>query len=478
MIIDNRRSLPLLCTSSRFRPAHSVPVALICGIVCAGTLYAAQSLDLIGASVGSYCLLSGRASKSTFRCDEDTFHGLSEDMVGAGVILFIFIFLVIVGLAEGLLHKRHLNTIPIRIHVNGTRGKSSVVRLIAGALRKSGIVTCAKTTGTMARMILPDSSEYPIFRPSGPNVIEQVRIVSVAASYNAKALVLECMALQPQLQWLSESRFLKSTHGIITNVRADHLDVMGPEEDDVALALAGTIPLSAKAFTAEVKYLGTLENAARDRQTKLIAVTEEEINALSGDDMKPFSYVEHKENVALALNVCEDLGIDRSTALKGMWEAPPDPGVMTISHLHFFGRNIHFVNGFAANDPESSERVWNMAIDNFPDVENRIIIFNCRLDRSNRSFQLGVASAGWKPADHYLLIGSGTYFWARAAIRNGLPEKKIIPCENESDEFIFETIIELSGKSSIVVGMGNIKSQGLTLARFLRNRSQLPDIVN
>ena len=99
-------------------------------------------------------------------------------MIGPNILLIIFIILILFGFREGLLHRRNLSRIPIRIHVNGTRGKSSVVRLIAGGLREGGIVTCAKTTGTLARMILPDASEYPVFRPAGANVIEQIRIVS------------------------------------------------------------------------------------------------------------------------------------------------------------------------------------------------------------------------------------------------------------------------------------------------------------
>src|SRR5512146_1649357 len=131
-------------------------------------------------------------------------------MSGPNILLIIFVMFVVFGIWEALLHTKNLSRIPIRIHVNGTRGKSSVVRLIAGGLREGGIVTCAKTTGTLARMILPDASEYPIFRPAGANVIEQVRIVSVAAGYGAQAIVVECMALQPHLQWLSESRLLKA----------------------------------------------------------------------------------------------------------------------------------------------------------------------------------------------------------------------------------------------------------------------------
>ncbi|MEN6465734.1 MAG: poly-gamma-glutamate synthase PgsB [Syntrophaceae bacterium] len=397
-------------------------------------------------------------------------------MAGEGFLFLIFALLCAAGIWEWLAHKANLARIPVRIHVNGTRGKSSVVRLIAGGIRESGTVTCAKTTGTLARMILPDASEYPIFRPAGANVIEQVRIVSVAASCGAGAFVLECMALQPHLQWLSESKFLRATHGVITNVRADHLDVMGPEENDVALALAGTTPKNSKLFTAERKYLPVFERSARDRRASLIGVTAEDVAAIRDADMAGFSYVEHKENVALALSVCRDLGIDRETALRGMWKAPPDPGVLTMSHLTFFGRDIYFVNAFAANDPESSEQLWNMAIDRYPQASKRIIIFNCRSDRPNRSEQLGAACPNWREADHYLLMGSGTYFLARAAVSNGLPMRKIITAENEPESEIFEKVIELAGESTLVAGLGNTKGRGLGLARYFRNRSELKKI--
>ena len=55
------------------------------------------------------------------------------------------------GAIESLVHRRCLSKIPYRIHVNGTRGKSSVTRLIAAGLREGGIRTCAKTTGTLPR---------------------------------------------------------------------------------------------------------------------------------------------------------------------------------------------------------------------------------------------------------------------------------------------------------------------------------------
>jgi len=96
---------------------------------------------------------------------------------GPWLLLALVLIVTAFGAAEFVLHRRALFKIPIRIHVNGTRGKSSVTRLVAAGLRAAGVKTCAKTTGTLARMILPDGSELPIYRPAGANIIEQKRIV-------------------------------------------------------------------------------------------------------------------------------------------------------------------------------------------------------------------------------------------------------------------------------------------------------------
>jgi len=137
------------------------------------------------------------------------------------VIIILFIAVLIFLFIEFRIHVHNLKSIPIRIHVNGTRGKSSVTRLIAGALREHGIKTYAKTTGTLPRTIMADGREYPIYRPARANIIEQLRIVSLAAYNNADALVVECMALQPFLQSLTELKFIKATHGVLTSARAD-----------------------------------------------------------------------------------------------------------------------------------------------------------------------------------------------------------------------------------------------------------------
>lgn len=383
----------------------------------------------------------------------------------------VLAFLLALGWWEAWSHRRALNSIPIRIHVNGARGKSSVTRLIAAALREAGIRTVAKTTGTLPRLILPDGSEQPIERVSKPNVIEQVGIIRRAKREGAEALVIECMALQPHLQALCESKFVRATHGVITNVRADHLDVMGPTVADVAKALCNTTPVRGKLFTAEQQYLPTLAAAAADRETELIVSTPEDAEAVTDEEMAGFCYMEHRENVALVLKVCADLGIDRATALAGMYRATCDPGAMTMCEIDFFGRRIVFANAFAANDPNSTASAWKRALAQAGRVASRVALVNCRADRPERSWQLGETCHTWQGADYFLLIGSGTHVFRRAALQNGIAPERILQADGADVPKLFETIVELLGTSGLVVGVGNIGDHGLEIAQYFRNRT-------
>ena len=164
---------------------------------------------------------------------------------------FLAISLCIAGLIEFQLHLRSLNSIPLRIHVNGTRGKSSVTRLVAAGLREGGLKTFAKTTGTAPRVIDPEGKDRIIHRLRLPSIGEQVRLLGYFASEKPDAVVMECMAVQPQYQWIAEHQMIKSHIGVITNVRPDHLEEMGPTEEDVAHSLCNTVPNKAVLITAE-----------------------------------------------------------------------------------------------------------------------------------------------------------------------------------------------------------------------------------
>jgi len=386
------------------------------------------------------------------------------------ILIGLFALLATLGWIERRQHRRRLDRIRIRIHVNGTRGKSSVTRLIAAGLRAAGMVTCAKTTGTLARLILPDGQERPIARGCRPNVLEQIGVVRAAANAGAEALVVECMALTPSLQWLCEWQLIRATHAVITGAREDHLDVMGPTQRDVAWALAGTIPPRGAVFTADQRHGDIFRYAAHDRGSRLVMLSPAEVAEISDADLAGFAYTEHAENVALALSVCADLGVDRATALLGMRQAAPDPGALADWHWQEGERQIWLVNGFAANDPQSSQEIWNLTLARFPQAERRIALFNCRADRPERSWRLGQACAAWQPADHYLLVGGGVHHFARAAGEAGLDMRRVVLARGRSAEEIFADLRALADGATLVVGLGNIGGLGLELVKLFQSR--------
>jgi len=385
-----------------------------------------------------------------------------------GVLL---ILLAALGLLEAHLLRRAVGRIPIRIHVNGTRGKSSVTRLIAAGLRAGGIKTCAKTTGTLPRFLGPDGREEPIYRAGKANIAEQVHMMLRAQTLRAEAIVVECMALQPFLQWVTTARIVRPTHGVITNIREDHLDVMGPALENVALALLGSVPYGSRLFSAERRFAALSARVAEDRKARLTLVRPEDAEErVSSRDLRRFRYIEHAENVQLALAVCASVGVPREVALRGMQSARPDPGALTIEYVRVEGQPLVFVNGFAANDPESTGQVWEVALSRTdPDVK-KIALLNCRSDRADRSEQLGRAVAEWTRADAYLVIGTARHFFLHAAERAGVPRELLKSSKSLNESELVRELLEVAGARGVVVGLGNIGGAGLELIAKLREK--------
>jgi gamma-polyglutamate synthase len=301
--------------------------------------------------------------------------------------LFIMILTVLAALTgEWWVHLRALKRIPIRIHVNGTRGKSSVTRLISAGLREAGFSVLGKTTGSDPRILDLEGKDRKIHRLQKPSIGEQVRFLRYFSQFRPQAIVLECMAVQPQYQWITEQRMVKSTHSVITNARLDHLEEMGHRLRDIAMSLSNTIPFKGTLFTAEQDKLDIFKEVAAKRGTELNAVTG---HGVSHEDMLGFNHIEHPENVALSIAVCESLGIPREQALEGMRKAQPDPGALRIWELEMDGRHFSLVNAFAANDPQSTKTIWNM-IKEHPslDHEHTCAFLNTRSDRVSRTSQL------------------------------------------------------------------------------------------
>mgnify|MGYP001305963822 CR=1 FL=1 len=154
--------------------------------------------------------------------------------------------------------------------MNGTRGKSSVTRLIAAGLREAGIRTFAKTTGTAPRVIDAEGNDRIIHRLRSASIGEQVRLMRFFAQEKSDAVVMECMAVQPDYQWVSEHKIIQSNYGVITNVRADHLEEMGYSLNHIANSLSNTIPCNQKFFTSETDFLKVLEDKAKKNNSKRV----------------------------------------------------------------------------------------------------------------------------------------------------------------------------------------------------------------
>ena len=103
------------------------------------------------------------------------------------------------------------------------------------------------------------------------------------------------------------------------------------------------------------------------------------------------------------------------------------------------------------------------------------MVINCRLDRPERSRQIGEALSGWPRADRYLLVGTGTYALARTAVAAGIPPNTLMDSEGKSAPDVFEEIMGVCGRSAVVMGSGNIAGVGLDLLRLFQNRATPPE---
>jgi poly-gamma-glutamate synthase PgsB/CapB len=309
--------------------------------------------------------------------------------------------LLALGLAERIARDRAWRGVPIRVHVNGSRGKSTVTRLIWSALREAGIPAVAKTTGTAARLLLPDGTERPVVRRAPPSIREQLALLRTAHRLGARAVVAECMALAPELQWASERSMLAATLGVITNVRLDHLEVMGSDLPTVAATLANSIPRRAVLVTGDDRFLSLFERTAAARGTRVVS------SSAARHDIANASPAWLAEDQATALAATRQLGIPDEIALRAFASAPPDPGAARQGTLLVERRAVRWLDATAANDPESlAALVGEFGADAAPAGSCRVLVYNHRADRGPRLSCFAAHSSLLAGADRLVVTGA------------------------------------------------------------------------
>ncbi|TGM57894.1 poly-gamma-glutamate synthase PgsB [Leptospira adleri] len=365
--------------------------------------------------------------------------------------VFFFIFFCFLIL-EKRKHSESLLRIPIRIHVNGTRGKSSVTRLIHSILVEAGWNAFAKTTGSAPSLLFPDRSEKRIFR-NKISISEQIAFLNFISPKKAQgvvAVVVECMAVQPEYQKDSERLLLKATHTVITNVRPDH----GEYADSQGKILEGflhTVPTN-----GTIVYGRSLEDldwrsftSGKNTEPALGVpnISEESIQKIASS----MRYAEHKENIEIAASVCEILGIEESVILRGISKTVPDCGALRTEEFSLNETKQRFIFAFAANDIISWEKIYRSFRDRFPS-ERVNVVFNSKKERPVRTVEFASFFSKISDLDNIYFFGPGYGIFSSAYKGNGKLIRK-----RTSDDIQWNWNIQ---KSQIWIGAGNYEGEG------------------
>ena len=336
------------------------------------------------------------------------------------------------------------------IHVNGTRGKSTTARLIDAGLRECGYRVFSKTTGTIPTMINTSNQEVEIKRYGLANIREQYKMMAKAYREKAEILVIECMAVNPELQYLTQHRMLNADITIITNVLLDHIGDMGSNRDEIADALANTIPRQGYLVIADEEYYKKYSRRIGNDEVKIV---------VAEDKFHEDQLATYKNNLNLAWAITDILSLDKDRYLKGMKKYYRDPGAFKIFRLE----NTVFLNAFSVNDPTSTYKVYQDVIQKFT-ADKITILLNTRNDRPTRTIQ-SLHLLGDLTFKKLLICGSNKPYVKRF-IRKHYPKMVVEEVKK----------IEDLQKEEVIFGIGNLQGMGLKILQYFeKNGVQYDD---
>jgi poly-gamma-glutamate synthase PgsB/CapB len=353
--------------------------------------------------------------------------------------------------------------VPLRIAVTGTRGKSSVARLIASILKEDGRRVVAKTTGSQAMILLPDGSQIELDRSVTPSIMEQKQLILKAARVKADCLVAEVMSIRAENHFVESRLLLRPNLVAITNVRRDHTELMGDTETKIASVLALDICSRSTVFLPAKEDCASFRAEAQRCGAELIPVAAGSSASIL-QEAAGVNTIEFLDNLDLACAVAERLGIKREKILEGIRKARHDIGRLKVWTYRppVPGRTCYLVNAFAANDPESTFQVLAKVKRMIPDAsENTFGVFNLRADRLPRTLQwISVLQEG--ASSHFKrLYLTGDH---NRAVRRRLPEA--LALKSGPPEQITDILCSGTMETVIIFGFGNIKGPGKLLADY------------
>ena len=392
---------------------------------------------------------------------------MREVFIAGGCLIFLVFYL----LWERFLLTKRAQGIPLKICVTGTRGKSSVTRLIAASLREAGFKVLAKTTGSKPVIIYPKGEEKEVKRRGSPSILEGKKILKIGEKLQVKALVWELMSIHPECGYTESIQMLNPHIIVITNIRLDHLAQMGSSRKEMAYCFASYIPQGSTVFVPKEEFFQVFQERAEEINAKLIQVPEDYFERYL-DSEKKLPFFEFKENILLTLAVTEFLGIDREDALRGMAKAQPDFGSLKVWFVDFASPpyRLYLVNGFAANDPVSTRKVLSRLGEKKLLERKRIVgLLNLRRDRGDRTIQWLNALKEEEFPEFKKLYLIGEHAHALKRKLKLLPNRSLFVLKPQTPQKIMEQISAMEKGDTVLVGMGNIGGIGRDLVNYWEN---------
>ena len=351
-------------------------------------------------------------------------------------LLMITVLILTAWAVEKYVHDKQQKDFMAVIHVNGIRGKTSTCRLLDAALRtKYRVFT--KTTGTDPVWIGTDGAEHPIRRLGPANIREQLKMLRKAHRQRAQIVILECMAVQPELQRVCQEQIVQSEITVITNIRRDHMFELGDSPEEIAQAFSATVPKNGSVYTADERTAQLMRPYCDQNGTRLV---------LCGTDGTA------RENKEIALRVAEELGIPRDQAERSIQtHYKQDFGSQWSYALPGGGQ---FLNLFSVNDPDSTHLI----LEELNTGRTLAFLFNHRFDRPDRLLLFCRHFFPKYPQAVICCTGQGTRLLRRFLKGRTAP---IIPLRS------WRECLEKKPPDALLVGVGSIKGEGYKMIQAL-----------
>lgn len=351
---------------------------------------------------------------------------LTQQSVSAALAGVTFALVAIVWAVWSRRNVRRLQRIPLRVLITGSRGKSSTVRLIHAALTAGGIPTLGKTTGAASRELDTGGTEHATGRIGQVSILEMLETVHRSFRRDAvapEAVVLECMAVTPDLITLCTDDIVRPQASIVTNALWDHLEEQGTTLEQITISLSRAMSGAELAVTSEHREA---TRAVMAYEAQRYGCT---FDAVSGDEVPPRILERlhgvHPDNVAMALAVAAFAGVETDTAVRGMEAAtveplPTVPSTAVIDGIEWWYRDIGSVN-----DTDSLTPALIQAKAQLPADTITLAILTTRWDRPLRAIQFA-ASITPADVDGLVIVGEPDVIVRHYARTAGWPRDRIV----------------------------------------------------